>query len=84
MRYVSCPLDKFNGKEPVRVGAVCLLLYAGCRKRDVLSLRGSDVTGRLMTLDDSKTAPRRVNLGLAAQEALPYCADATRQPVGIP
>jgi len=77
-RYLSEPellrlgraLDALEDSEPVRVGAIRLLLYTGCRKSEVLSLRWSDIAGRLMTLRDSKTGPRQVDLGPAAQEAL--------------
>ena len=63
-------LAELEKSDPVRVGAVRLLLYTGCRKGEVLSLRWSDIAGRLMSLRDSKTGPRQVDLGPAAQEAL--------------
>ena len=63
-------LDALEESEPVQVGAIRLLLYTGCRKGEVLSLRWSDIAGRLMMLRDSKTGPRQVDLGEAAQEAL--------------
>jgi integrase len=77
-RYLSEPellrlgraLDALEYSEPVQVGAIRLLLYTGCRKGEVLSLRWSDVAGRLMMLRDSKTGPRQVDLGEAAQEVL--------------
>ena len=47
-----------------------MLLYTGCRKGEILSLRWSDIVGRLMMLRDSKTGPRQVDLGRAAQETL--------------
>ena len=70
LRRLGRALGEVEESEPARVGAIRLLLYTGCRKGEVLSLRWSDVAGRLMTLRDSKTGPRQVDLGPAAQEAL--------------
>mgnify|MGYP000635540304 CR=1 FL=1 len=50
-------LDALEDSEPVQVGAIRLLLYTGCRKGEVLSLRWGDIAGRLMMLRDSKTGP---------------------------
>lgn len=63
-------LEVLHEREPIRVGAIRLLLYTGCRKGEVLSLRWSDIAGRLMMVRDSKTGPRQVDLGPAAQEAI--------------
>ena len=63
-------LDALQESEPTRVGAIRLLLYTGCRKSEILSLRWSDIAGRLMIVRDSKTEPRQVDLGPAAREAL--------------
>jgi integrase len=49
---------------------VALQVYTGCRKQEILKLRWNDITGRLMTLRDSKTGPRVVELGQAARDAL--------------
>jgi integrase len=63
-------LDQLEGEHPAEVGAIRLLLFTGCRKQEILKLRWSDVTGRLMSLRDSKVGPRIVELGQAAQDAL--------------
>ena len=70
LRRLGCALDELEDSERARVGAIRLLLYTGCRKGEVLSLRWSDVAGRIMSLRESKTGPRQVDLGPAAQEAL--------------
>lgn len=63
-------LDELEEIHPVQTAAVRMLLYTGCRTQEILSLRWSDITGRIMTLRDTKSGPRRVELGQAAQEAL--------------
>jgi len=63
-------LEALEASDPVRIGAVRMLLYTGCRRKEILSLRWSQVTGSRMTLPDTKTRPRVVDLGAAAQAAL--------------
>jgi integrase len=63
-------LDQLQADHPIQVGAVRMLIYTGCRKQEILKLRWTDITGRLMTLRDSKTGPRVVELGQAARDAL--------------
>lgn len=62
-------LDELEKIDPVRVGVIRLLLFTGCRKEEIQSLRRNDVVGRLMSLRDSKVGPRQMSIGLAAQEA---------------
>ena len=59
-------LDALHEREPIRVGAIRVPLYTGCRKSEILSLRWSDIAGRLMMVrtarpgrDRSILAPRR-------------------------
>ena len=67
---LGCTLDQLQGQYQLQVGAVRMLLFTGCRKQEILRLRWSDVTGRLMKLCDSKTGPRMVELGEPAQATL--------------
>lgn len=69
LKRIGAVLDKLEARNPWRVGAVRVLLYTGCRKSEVLSLRWEDVVGRYMRLRDSKTGERQVDLAEAAQEA---------------
>ncbi len=74
-----------GGSEPsIAVAAIRLLLFTGCRRSEVLTLRWDEVDlerGRL-TLRDSKTGPKVVRLGAPALRVLaqlprfdesPYC-----------
>lgn len=73
-------LEELQMSDPIRVGVVRMLLYTGCRKDEILSLRWADVTGRVMVLRDSKTGPRGVELGAAAQAALALVPITPRNP----
>ncbi len=63
-------LDGLQRQDPQRVGAVRLLLFTGCRKMEILSLRWDAIAGNRMHLADSKTGPRTVELGDAARAVL--------------
>lgn len=63
-------IDQLKDPHPAEVGAIRMLLVTGCRKQEILKLRCSDVTGRFMSLRDSKVEPRVVELGQAAQDVL--------------
>jgi integrase len=73
-------LEALEGDYPLQVGAVRLLLYTGCRLGEVLSLRRDDIAGRSMILRDSKTGPRRVELGDAALAAHALIPRTVRSP----
>ena len=47
-----------------------LLLLTGCRKREILLLRWSEVAGDTLALADSKTGPRRVPLNAQARRII--------------
>ena len=47
-----------------------LLLLTGCRKREVLMLRWSEVAGDTLALSDSKTGPRTVPLNAKARRII--------------
>ena len=67
-------LDAREAEWPEAVAAIRLLTLTGCRRGEVLNLRWRDIGDGAITLPDSKTGPRTVRLGEAAQavvEALP-------------
>ena len=59
-----------EGKHPLAVAAVRLLLLTGCRKSEILTLRWTDWRESALFLRDSKTGPRTVWLSQAAQDVL--------------
>lgn len=51
------------GKEsPFVVAAFRLLILTGCRHSEIQRLKWSEVQGRILVLEDSKTGPRRIPL----------------------
>ncbi len=67
-------LDARADEWPEAVAAIRLLALTGCRRGEVLNLRWRDIGENAIALRDSKTGPRSVPLGEAAQaviEALP-------------
>ncbi len=71
-------LNAREGKCPEAVAAIRLLALTGCRRGEVLNLRWRDIGDGVITLADSKTGPRTVRLGEAAQAvvaALPGSRD---------
>ena len=58
-----------RGARP-QADIIRLLLLTGCRKREILMLRWSEVTGDALTLADSKTGPRRVPLNAHARRII--------------
>ncbi len=71
-------LDAREAEWPEAVAAIRLLALTGCRRGEVLDLRWRDIGDGVITLGDSKTGPRTVQLGEAAQaviEALPGPSD---------
>ena len=72
-------LDARAAEWPEAVAAIRLLALTGCRRSEVLNLRGRDIGAEAINLPDSKTGPRTVPLGEAARaliEALPGPRDA--------
>ncbi len=71
-------LDAHEARWPEAVAAIRLLALTGCRRGEVLNLRWRDIGDGVITLADSKTGPRTVRLGEAAQAvvaALPGSRD---------
>ncbi len=71
-------LDAREAEWPEAVAAIRLLALTGCRRGEVLNLRWRDIGDGAITLPDSKTGPRTVQLGEAARavvEALPGLRD---------
>ena len=71
-------LDAREDQWPDAVNAIRLLALTGCRRGEVINLRWRDIGKDAINLSDSKTGPRAVPLGEAAQahiEALPGVRD---------
>ena len=60
-------LDNQEARWPEAVAAIRLLALTGCRRSEVLDLRWRDIGEDALNLRDSKTGPRAVPLGAAAQ-----------------
>ena len=60
-------LDTREAEWPEAVNAIRLLALTGCRRGEVLDLRWRDIGKDAINLNDSKTGPRAVPLGSAAQ-----------------
>jgi len=60
-------LDDHEARWPEAVAAIRLLALTGCRLSEVLDLRWRDIGKDALNLRDSKTGPRAVPLGEAAQ-----------------
>lgn len=76
-----------QGTEPPEaILALRLLLFTGCRKNEILTLRWHDVDlGRgLLLLADSKTGPKAVPLGAPAVELLASASRIEGNPYVIP
>ncbi len=56
-----------EAKWPEAVAAIRLLALTGCRRGEVPDLRWRDIGYGAIVLEDSKTGPRTVRLGEAAQ-----------------
>lgn len=50
--------------------AITLLLLTGCRYQEIMTLQWSDLKGRRLSLQDSKTGPRTVWLGKEARDVI--------------
>ena len=71
-------LDAREAEWPEAVAAIRLLTLTGCRRSEVFNLRWRDIGADAFNLRDSKTGPRSVPLGEAAQAhvaALPGADD---------
>ncbi len=63
-------LDRFAATQPSRapqVDIIRLLLLAGCRKSEIVTLRWQNVDGDTLNLADAKSGPRRVFLNAPAR-----------------
>ena len=70
IRRLAETLSVHEGKRPLQVAAVRLLLLTGCRCGEVLTLRWSDYREGRLFLRDSKSGPRTVWLSGAARNIL--------------
>ena len=71
-------LDAHEARWPEAVAAIRLLALTGCRRSKVFDLRWRDIGEDAIALEDSKTGPRALPLGEAAQAhvaALPRTGD---------
>ena len=72
-------LDANESRWPEADAAIRLVALTGCRRSEVLKLRWRNIGGDALNLEDSKTGPRAVPLGVAARAhiaALPGARDA--------
>ena len=67
---MSRVLDKRNAKKPLLVAVVRLLLFTGCRKSEILTLKWKDYREGRLYLRDSKTGPRTIWLSSHARRIL--------------
>ena len=70
VRRLSAALSNHAGRFPQQAALVRLLLLAGCRKGELLTLRWPDYREGRLFLRDSKTGPRTVWLSRPAREIL--------------
>ena len=70
IRRVAARLSAHQSERPLQVAAVRLLLFTGCRKSEILTLRWSDYRDGHLYLRDSKTGPRTVWLSRPARDVL--------------
>ena len=71
-------LDAHEARSPEAVAAIRLLALTGCRRSEVLNLRWRNVGEDALNLEDSKTGPRAVPLGVTARahiDTLPRTRD---------
>lgn len=67
---LGAALNREKTAYPLHVAALQLLLLTGCRRGEITGLLWSEVVGSRLKLTDSKTGPRTVWLGPAAQAIL--------------
>ena len=70
IRRLSRVLDKELARQPLMTVAVRLLLFTGCRKSEILTLKWTDYREGRLYLPDSKTGPRTVWLSSPARRLL--------------
>ena len=63
-------LDDYEARWPDAVAAIRLLALTGCRRSEVLDLRWRNIGADTLNLDDSKTGPRAVPLGMASRAVI--------------
>ena len=68
-------LNQLEGKWPLRVAAVRLILLTGCRPGEIRRLRWREVKVDRLILNDTKTGPRCVLLGEAARKIIEVLGD---------
>ena len=74
VRRLHRALDRHAGRaRPARVrqaDIIRLLLFTGCRKSEIVTLRRQDIDGDALNLADAKSGPRRVVLNTPARAIL--------------
>ena len=68
-------LKRLEGKWPLRVAAVRLILLTGCKPGEIRRLRWREVKPDRLILNDTKTGPRCVLLGEASRNILDALGD---------
>lgn len=67
---LGAAIERARAADPLRAAAMTMLLLTGCRRSEISDLRWSEVKGRRLILQDSKTGPRTVWLGTQARAVL--------------
>lgn len=70
MARLGKALAEARSAYPLQSAVVTLLALTGCRRGEIIHLKWSEVNGRRLKLNDSKTGPRLVWLGTEAQAVL--------------
>ena len=70
VRRLGTVLRRHEGRSPVHVAIIRLLLLTGCRKREIATLRWREYRDGHLHLEDSKTGPRTVWLSSAARRII--------------
>ena len=70
IRRLSARLRAHEGRRPLQVAVIRLLLLTGCRKGEILTLRWSEYRDGHLFLHDGKTRPRTVWLSQPARDIL--------------
>lgn len=70
MARLGKALAQARHAKPLHAAVIALLALTGCRRGEILHLKWSEVKGRKLKLEDSKTGPRIVWLGKEAESLL--------------
>lgn len=70
VRRLLAALDNLRAEQPWFVGLIELLIYTGCRLREIADARWEWVADGRLELPDSKTGAKQIPLNAPAREAL--------------